>query len=285
MLSPELQQQWHLSANMHLGAIKVKPGSAVKAVWQCDKCPAEQPHVWKAVVASRTRGSKCPYCSSRRVCLHNSLATLAPEAAEYWNHSKNVNTPEQVLASSHFKAEWRCPACKYEWQAHIFQLSRSGSGCRKCSLKYRGMKKSQPTFAEAQPAELAEWDFERNDAEGFYPHKITLGSHKLVHWICSRCPRGQPHRWTAMPYARIGLGNGCAVCAGMQACVCNSLESLVPTVAAELDVGETGFAPSEVTAQSHKEVWWSTAERGSWRQAVYERTMHKLKLQKPQAGV
>ncbi|KAL3144786.1 hypothetical protein ABBQ38_001899 [Trebouxia sp. C0009 RCD-2024] len=64
MLSPELQQQWHLSANMHLGAIKVKPGSAVKAVWQCDKCPAEQPHVWKAVVASRTRGSKCPYCSS-----------------------------------------------------------------------------------------------------------------------------------------------------------------------------------------------------------------------------
>lgn len=40
-------------------------------------------------------------------------------------------------------------------------------------------------FAKAEPAELAEWDLKRNEAEGFYPHKVTLGRAKAVHWIAS----------------------------------------------------------------------------------------------------
>ena len=115
-------------------------------------------------------------------------------------------------------------------------------------------------------------DYERNDAKGFYPDKVTLGSHKPVHWICSCCPRGQPHRWTASPYTRVGHGKGCPVCAGKQACVCISLESLFPSVAADFDTEENGFAPSELTAGSNKEVWWSSAKCGSWRQAVYHCT-------------
>ena len=134
------------------------------------------------------------------------------------------------------------------------------------------VKHSQPTCAEAQPACLAEWDYERNDAEDIYPDSITLGSNKLVHWICSRCPRGQPHRWTAKPYTRVGQGCGCAVCAGRQACVCNSLESLFPSVAGEFDVDKNGFAPSEITAGSKKKVWWRHAQRGSWRQSPNGRT-------------
>ncbi|KAL3144785.1 hypothetical protein ABBQ38_001898 [Trebouxia sp. C0009 RCD-2024] len=271
MLSPELQHQWHLSANMHLGAVKVRPKSAIKAVWQCDKCPAGQPPVWRAVVASRTGGAQCPYCSNRRVCLHNSLVTVAPEAAEYWNHSKNEKTPEQVTAGSQYKAEWKCPACRHEWKAPVALRTLRKAGCPKCNMKHR-KQKPQPTFAAAQPAELAEWDHERNEADGFYPHKVTLGSQKLVHWICSCCPRGQPHRWTAFPRTRVGYGEGCAVCAGRQACLCNSLESLVPSVAAELDVDKNGFSPCEVTAGSSKEVWWRNAKHGSWKQAVYERT-------------
>ena len=58
----------------------------------------------------------------------------------------------------------------------------------------------------------------------------------------------------------------------MQTCVCNSLKSLFPSVAAEFDVAKNGFAPSEVTAQSNQKVWWRNAQRGSWRQAVYART-------------
>ena len=75
-----------------------------------------------------------------------------------------------------------------------------------------------------------------------------------------------------MPNNRIGQGAGCAVCAGRQACVCNSLESLFPLVAAEFDSDKSGFAPSNLTAHSNKKVWWRNAKRGSWRQSVDGRT-------------
>ena len=275
MLSPELQQQWDVEGNMHLGAIRVKPQSHIRAVWQCDKCPAGQPHIWTAAVQNRTRGRQCPYCCNKRVCLHNSLATTAPDVAQNWNYSKSQKVPEQVLAGSTTKAEWKCAVCNLEWQACIRDRVRNRSGCPKCSQANKVIQ-SQPTFAEAQPACLAEWDYERNDAEDFYPDKITLGSHKQVHWVCLRCPRGQPHRWTAAPHHRIGDGRGCATCAGRQACACNSLESLFPLLAAEFDVDKNGFVPSEITARSGKEVWWRTAKRGSWRQAVHIRTHRRL---------
>ena len=219
-----------------------------------------------------TRGTSCPFCSNRRVCLHNSLATIARDVAQYWNHSKNEKAPEQVVAGSGFRAEWQCPICKWEWQASIAQRVLSRAGCPKCSQAQK-VQYSQPTFAKAQPACLAEWDYERSDAHNIYPDSITLGSNKLVHWICSCCPRGQPHRWTASPNNRINNGQGCAVCAdwqacscnslgsptsaGQQACACNSLASVFLSVAAEFDAKKNGFVSSKLTAGSKRKVWWT----------------------------
>ena len=266
LLSPELQQQWDVERNMHLGAIKIKPNSGSKAVWQCDKCPAGQPHTWAARVYDRAlKGTKCPYCNNRRLCLHNCLATVAPDVAQYWNHSRNEKVPEQVLAGSRLRAEWKCPACGWEWQTSVAQRVVNRSGCPKCSQKKQS-RQSQPTFAEAEPACLDQWNYELNGARGIYPDTITLGSNKPVHWLCSCCPRGQPHCWTASPNKRINNGQGCAVCAGRQACSCNSLASLFPLVAAEFDVDKNGFTPSEIPARSMKIVWWRNAKRGSWQQ-------------------
>ena len=281
MLSPELQQQWDVERNSHLGAIRVKPQSNRKVVWQCDKCPAGQPHIWTAVVGTRTRGTPCPYCNNTRVCLHNSLATIAPDVAQYWNDSKNEKSPEQVLAGSTAKAEWKCPACHFEWQAHIMGRTQNRSGCPKCS-QANSVRQTQPTLFDAQPPCLAEWDYELNDAEDIYHDNITLGSEKLVHWICSCCPRGQPHRWTASPSRRIGSGSGCLVCAGRQACVCNSLASLFPVIAAEFDVDKNGFGPSDITAGSNKKVWWRNAKQGSWKQSPHVRTDKRKKLSSQQ---
>ena len=276
MLSPELQQQWHVDRNMHLGAIQVKPNSNIKVVWKCIECPVGQPHVWTTTVQHRNKSSRCPYCNNRRLCLHNCLATIAPDVARYWDLAKNDKSPQQVLAGSQGRAEWKCPTCKFEWKAHIRTRVRARSGCPKCSRsRCEGNRGSQPTFAEAQPAELAEWDHERNEAAGFYPQEISLGSAKKVHWICSRCPRGQPHRWTAPPHKRIADGTGCPACAGKQVCVCNSLESLSPSMAADFDVDKNGFGPSDITVSSHKEVWWRNGERGSWKQVVDARCRYK----------
>ena len=274
LLSAELQQQWDTERNLHLGALKVKPNSNTMAVWQCKMCPAGQPHIWTARISNRARGARCPYCNNRLVCLHNSLATKAPDVARYWNHSKNDKTPDQVVAGSRSRAEWKCPTCQSEWQAAVGMRVVRKAGCPKCSHQNKS-RQSQPTFAEAQPACLAEWDYEHNDAKDIYPDNTTLGSSKLVHWICSCCPRGQPHRWTARPYARVGHGQGCAVCAGRQACVCNSLASLFTSVAAEFDVDKNGFGPCEITSRSRKRVWWKNAQQASWRQRVDDRTQRR----------
>ena len=277
MLSPELQQQWHIERNMHLGAIRVKPQSNLRVTWQCDKCPAGQPHIWTAIVAGRTRGRQCPYCSNWRVCLHNSLAVIAPDVAQYWNHSKNDKSSEQVLAGSTIRAEWKCPACNREWKAPIFMRTSNRAGCPKCSQTNRVIQ-SQPTVLEAQPACLAEWDYERNVAEDIYPDNTTFGSNKLVHWVCSCCPRGQPHRWTAPPYSRIANCTGCPFCTGKQACVCNSLEPFFPVIAAEFDLDKNGFGPSDITARSRQMVWWRNAKQGSWKQSPNRRTDRRNKM-------
>ena len=101
MLRPELQQQWHVERNMHLGPLTIKPYSQIRAVWQCLQCPAGQPRIWTGVVTHRKqRSAQCPYCTNKLLCLHNSLATVAPNVAEYWDHSKNEKAPQQVLAGS-----------------------------------------------------------------------------------------------------------------------------------------------------------------------------------------
>ncbi|KAL3150121.1 hypothetical protein ABBQ38_013459 [Trebouxia sp. C0009 RCD-2024] len=205
-------------------------------------------------------------------------------ASRYWNHTKNEKAPEQVLAGSPSRAEWQCPVCKREWRASIKDCTRRGSGCAKCSARNR-TQQPQPTFAEAQPAELAQWDHERSDAEGFFPHKVTLGSAKQVHWICSCCPRGQPHRWTATPSSRVSKSSGCPVCDSKQICVCNSLESVFPFIAAELDEDKNGFSPAEVAAYSTKKVWWKNAKHGSWLQSPYRRTDRRYRPNANKGGV
>ena len=244
-----------------------------RAVWECYSCPTGQPHVWSTSVANRSRGSNCPYCANRDLCLHNSLATIADRRIlKYWKNSKNEAEPHQVLAGSNFRAEWKCPDCKWEWQAPIANRVTANAGCPKCSLKTR-RRPHHPTFEEDTHHVMADWDHERTAADGNFPHNTTHGSGKLVHWTCKCCPKGRLHCYQASANNRTSSNHsGCPYCAGKQVCVCNSLESLYPSIAAELDCDKNGFTASEVTAQSGKCVWWRDNQGRSWRQCVKGRT-------------
>ena len=193
-LSPQLQQEWHPDDNALLGGIKVKPGSNRKVIWSCPNCPAGCPHVWQATVSSRARGTTCPYCQGKTVCQHNSLATEAPRQTQFWNRDKNAKTPEQTLAGSNHRAEWKCPTCSHEWQAQVASRVLNDASCPQCSRSNSaGNRFTQPTFEAAQHPLLLEWDTERNSKSGIYPQTTTLGSKKLVHWVCCNCPKGQLH--------------------------------------------------------------------------------------------
>ena len=205
--------------------------------------------------------------------------TLAPRAASYWDTAKSGVTPDQVMAASHTRRHWLCRACNHRWQARVTSKFDKSSGCPKCSKKSRGYTR-QPTLTTSNHPVMAEFDHSRNQEAGLDPDKITLGSNKKVHWLCRNCPRGQPHLWMASPNSRIGGKRGCPYCSSMKACVCNSLQSLYPALAAEWDTARNGVGPDQILPGSKKLVYWKNAAGQSWEQSPDGRTNLQQKTTK-----
>ena len=119
---------------------------------------------------------------------------------------------------------------------------------------------------------MLEFDTERNQRAGLDPDKITAGSGKMVHWICTKCPKGQAHLFVASPLKRLVLNRGCPYCASKKACICNSLQSLYPALAAEYDIARNGFGPEQVLPMSQKVAFWKDASGHVWEQSPFQRT-------------
>ena len=138
-------------------------------------------------------------------------------------------------------------------------------------------KKKHPTFAECQDPQgralLAEWDHERNAAQGNFPRNTRMQSSKQIFWLCTNCQAGQQHSWSAAPFSRYGRSKtGCPCCAGHTACKCNSLQALYPDIAAEWDYAKNQGHSSDYTGSSTYLACWVSPKRGSWQQAIYSRT-------------
>ncbi len=272
LLRPELQRQWHHDKNQYLGDNQITTSSNLRVWWSCDQCPSGHPHDWMATVNNRQyMDTQCPYCTNNSLCQHNSLLTVAPAVAAYWDTAKNGVTPDQVMAHSHARRHWLCPKCGRSWQAWTFRKVATQSGCPKCSSTNRPWNR-QPSLTQSQHPAMLEFDFERNRRAGLDPDKITAGSNKMVHWICSKCPRGQPHLFAAQPFTRIGNNSGCPCCDSRKACICNSLQSLYPALAAEYDTARNGVGPEQVLPGSRKVAFWKDASGHTWEQSPFQRT-------------
>ena len=199
MLAKELQAQWQEERNMHLGNSVIRPHSKRKVWWSCDQCPDSLPHVWKAIVASRSQGTGCPFCSGTKICQHNTLVRKAPQVAQFWDVNKNHPlSPDQVSVSSNIRAHWKCSVCLHEWQAPVNKKTRCNSGCPKCAKansgrKADGTRQKHSTFAAAKHALLEQWDHDKNRENGNFPDNTSLQSNKLIWWRCQECPKGKEH--------------------------------------------------------------------------------------------
>jgi len=272
LLRPELQGQWHHAKNHHLADRQIAAGSDLRVWWSCDQCPCGLPHEWLTTVNNRQNmDSHCPYCTNNSLCQHNSLLTVAPAVAAYWDTAKNGVTPDQVMARSHTRRHWLCPKCRHSWQTQIYTKVDGQSGCPQCSSANRPWNR-QPSLTQSQHPAMLEFDLDRNRRAGLDPGKITAGSHKMVHWICTKCPKGQPHLFVASPQSRIGLSSGCPYCASRKACICNSLQSLYPVLAAEYDTARNGLSPEQILPGSKKMAFWKDASGHSWEQSPFQRT-------------
>ncbi len=272
LLRPELQRQWHHAKNRHLGDRRITASSGLRVWWSCDQCPCGLPHEWMTSVDKRQNmENRCPYCTNNSLCQHNSLSTVASAVAAYWDTAKNGVTPDQVMARSTTRRHWLCPSCGHSWQAKIYRKVAGQSGCPKCSNINRPVRKL-PSLTQSQHPAMLQFDFERNWRAGLDPDMITAGSNKMVHWICFNCPKGQPHLFVAPPRSRIGINSGCPCCANKKACICNSLQSLYPALAAEYDTGRNSIGPEQVLSRSGKMVFWKDASGHTWEQSPANRT-------------
>ena len=269
-LRPEMQQQWYHEFNTSFAGEIVKPHSNKEATWSCDKCPDGHPHVWQSQVRKRTRGANCPYCTSRLLCSHNSLVAQAPEVAASWDYERNEGSiPEHYHQFSRRNVHWKCGVCGHEWQARIKDRTLRNSGCNACYQRRKGNTKL-PTLAESKPHFMSQWHHVRNQAENLHPEHLTLGSKRPVWWLCNECKLGRPHEWQQAPQAR--KHSGCPYCAHRKVCVCNSLATKFPKLAAEMDNAENYLTSAEVMPGSNLVVQWKSAERGLWTQEVKRRT-------------
>ena len=137
---PEIAAEWHPTRNGKLRPEAVTEQSNRSVWWICP-----EGHEYKSLISSRvSRGSKCPYCTNRRVLPgFNDLASQLPKVAAEWHPTLNGSlTPEQVTCGSSKHAWWKCTACGYEWKAIIY--SRAGAqrcGCPMCAGKVKAPAK------------------------------------------------------------------------------------------------------------------------------------------------
>jgi len=124
----QLMTEWNWERNIDITPTLLTLGSNKKAWWKCSKG-----HEWQAVIANRSNGRGCPYCSGRyAVKGENDLQTVNPTLAKEWNYEKNSGlTPTNIMPNSNKKVWWKCRK-GHEWQAKIANRN-NGDGCPVCN--------------------------------------------------------------------------------------------------------------------------------------------------------
>lgn len=194
---PSLVEEWDYEKNMPLTPNDVMPGSSKKAWWRCKKG-----HSWESSIASRVKGSGCPYCQGFYVTIENSLEKCYPDLAKLWDYEENFpQKPSEVVKFSSSKVAWKCEN-GHQWEARISDLTSKGTLCPYCSGKRvserNSLEKCYPEIAE-------EWDYSKNGK--LRPSEVSYGSRKSVWW---KCPKG--HSWKSVIGNRTSNGTGCPQC-------------------------------------------------------------------------
>lgn len=208
-------------------------------------------HGYEAVVASRARGSGCPYCANKIVYKgFNDLESKHPDLAreaDGWD-------PATVTVGTHSKKPWKC-AEGHKWTAEVRMRVR-GTGCPFCSGNR--VLEGFNDFASRNPV-IAD------QADGWEPREFTAHSNSRKSWKCD-----SGHVWIASLASR-SEGTGCPKC--MKSIIDigrTDLATTYPAIAREA----YGWDPTQVFAGSAKVLEWICALGHTWKARPNSRTTH-----------
>lgn len=270
-LYPSIVLDWDYEKNNHLSPKHFSPGSEMSVYWKCQK---NDEHRWKGKINDRVKSRGCPFCTGRRVCIDNSLATLFPHLAAQWDYDNNGGlTPSQVTAGSSREVYWKCD-CGSSWKASIWHRRQGGNlGCPNCynknirgkSLIKKAVQKNG-SFSDKFPELAKEWHPEKNGLQ--LPSMLSCGSNIKVWW---KCPKGENHEWQNAIVNRI-QNPTCPFCCGRRVSIENSFQAWFPELSEEWHKTKNDLSPSEVTKSSGKKIWWLCKKGHEWEAGVISRS-------------
>jgi DNA-directed RNA polymerase subunit RPC12/RpoP len=168
------------------------PASREKMPWRCGACEWE----WDATIHARTRSDRpsgCPACAGQVATETHNLALTCEESGGRlvhlpgeWNHP--TKRMEDCTPASREKVPWRCGACEWEWDARIYNRTKSDrpTGCPACAGRVATETHNLALTCEQSWGRLAHLR-----GEWLHPTKrmedCTPGSKEKVPWKCRTC--------------------------------------------------------------------------------------------------
>ena len=225
----------------------LRAGSNKKVDWRC-----EYGHTWSAIIANRSRGSDCPFCSNSRIWIgFNDLATTHPELAaqaDGWD-------PTCFTRGSNKKAKWKCGE-GHEWTTSIGERTSGDANCPACTGNSRRLIPGYSDLASRRPDLAAE-------AYGWDASNKTFGSGERVQW---KCAEGQIFRTTINH--RSSQDWNCPICANRKLLTgYNDLRTTHLLLSTEM-IGD----PTQVMAGAKAKVLWRCSVGHTYQASVKERT-------------
>ena len=194
---PQVSAEWS-ERNYPLRPTMVAAYSNRKVWWKCSKG-----HEWNTLIATRSYGSKCPYCSGKILLKgFNDFATKQPKLASEWSERNLPLTPDMINEKSRKTVWWKCRKCGYEWKAVVHSRMK-GAECPVCAD--RAVLSGYNDLAATDPNLLTEWDYDKNT--DISPEHISRSSMRKVWWKC-----GLGHSWRGKISERAIEGKGCREC-------------------------------------------------------------------------
>ena len=260
-LAEHLIAEWHPTRNGDLDVRTISSGSNRKVWWLGSECG----HEWEALVANRSLGRGCSYCSGKYLLRgFNDLLTLKPLVASQFHPTKNAPlTVDELMIGSNKKVWWLNTDCGHEWEMKV-AIRNDHIACSVCDgftilPGHNDIKTTHPEIAKyLHPKKNGDVDVSM----------LGAGSGVKVWWL-GDCG----HEWNSMINGVARRGVNCVYCCGRFVLAgFNDLASQNVAVAAEWHPTKNlPLTPSDLTTGSGKKVWWKCPQSHEWETTVYSR--------------
>ena len=226
-----ISKYWDYEKNDQLGLNPSETTlSSNKRAWF--RCPHDG-NVWQSSIVSTVKqqwlkgNTGCGVCNGTAERKRGEWSRREPialkfpdEIANYWFYKANDELkidPMKLTTGSGKEAFFKCPIDGHEWVSTLSSITKAwkkeNSGCPAC----RGFVSTETTsIVSLYPDYVIQyWDYQKNNALGLSPDKVTKGSQKEVWFKCPIDGYEWKTRISSITKSAWSRGNsGCARCSG-----------------------------------------------------------------------